>query len=77
MATLAQTGIDLKMFAVIWMNLLRMSLHTNILGVISKESISIFPNNKPWVSKSVQTSIIQSNISSNQGDDTQGVAEAS
>lgn len=38
--------------------------------VITKKYISIFPNNKPWVSKSVKTTIIQRNISFNQRDDT-------
>lgn len=37
--------------------------------MIPKKLISIFPNNKPSVSKSVKTTSIQRNITFNQGDD--------
>lgn len=36
--------------------------------IIPKKAISIFPNNKPWVSKSVKNIINQRNISFRQGD---------
>jgi len=36
--------------------------------IIPKKAISIFPNNKPWVSKSVKNIINQRNSSFRQGD---------
>lgn len=39
--------------------------------VIPKKEICIYPNNKPWVTKSVKNSIIQRNICFKQGDVTQ------
>lgn len=39
--------------------------------VIPKKEIRIYPNNKPWVTKSVKNIIIQRHICFNQGDVTQ------
>lgn len=39
--------------------------------VIPKKEIHIYPNNKPWVTKSVKNTIIQRNICFKQGDVTQ------
>ena len=39
--------------------------------IIPKKCIHIFPNNKPWVSKSLINVINQRNICFNQGDETQ------
>ncbi len=73
-ASPARIGTCSVTCAPIWMSSWKRSPHISVFLVqdlkIPRKQISIFPNNKPWVSKSLKNIINQRNIAFNQGNIT-------